>query len=273
MSTQSKQLNLSTDDIIRIFELDKIPDDVLKSIAIDFRFFPRKFGIRTRIDESSNVILEDAKRTLTPDEVKNELRGAFYMDSWQIRVQKGHNKIDLLIFVSLIGKNREMIIDALTNFGWFYVGEKILHNRVGDECVVLNFEPMFQEDISGVLKELDKILHWTPAYLIDEITKNGLSPKAENKLGNHQPAVFFMSGNMPYPMVMILGKGLCVNNKDPRNDGMYILLSVNTCDVRGIPFFYDPNAENSFYTKETISPEIIHKEFGVDFKNDKMINV
>jgi hypothetical protein len=265
-----KKLNLSKQDIIKMFHLDKINKDEIKNQCFDFRFFPKRFGSSIKMDESSHVIFEAAERTLSPEEVKKELSRAFSINDWQIHTRKECNDVEVLILISNIGNNKKSVIDSLSNFGWFFVGEQdvILDNI---NWIVLSFDPIYQEDISGIFVNVAKILHWTPYYNIDNIKENGLVPKSENKLGMHPDRVYFFTGNVNIDTVISFGKSLYEHNKNINNDGRYVLLSVKTSDLRGIKFSYDPRAEQSYYTYETINPDIINVEMIYDFKSNNKL--
>jgi len=259
-----KKLNLSKKEIINLFHLDKVDKREIEQMMFDFRFFPRKFGSSFRTDENYNVILEEAKRTYSYEEVIKELRILFSIGKWQVIKKQEANKVEILILVSNIGNNKKSVIDALDNCGWFFIGEQdvVINNK---QCIILNFAPMFQEDVSNVVMTTEHIFHWTPQYALDSIMKYGLVPKSENKLGKHPDRIYFMSGNIPYDNILNFGKRLCKENKNSKNNKKYVLLKINTCDARGIKFYYDPHAEQSFYTTETIKPDIIHVERIYDF--------
>jgi len=266
-----KHIEYSLEDVVRIFRLDRVSKEEIQAQCFDFRFYPRKFGMRLRLDESSSVILEEAKRTLTPREVNVEMKTAFYFGDWQMASKTEANNVEILLLFSVVGNNKKTVIEALNNFGWFLVGEGnvTLDNR---NWFVLTFTPMFQEDISSVLKEMDKIFHWTPQYAIEKIKSEGLVPKSEKKRGDHPDAVYFFSDNVNIPEIINFGRELCIANKDSRNNWIYALLSVNTYDVRNIPFYYDPFTERSFYTKDKIDPNIIHIEAIYNFKTNNFLN-
>lgn len=253
-----------------MFHLDTVSKDDIKNQCFDFRFFPKRFGSSIKIDESSHVVFEAAERTLSPEEVKRELSIAFSINGWQIHSRTECNNVEVLVLISNIGNNKKSIIDSLTNFGWFFVGEQdVILNNVN--WIILSFDPIFQEDISGIFVNIQKILHWTPCYNLNDIKENGLVPKAENKLGMHPDRVYFFTGNSNIDIVINFGKSLYEHNQNINNDGQYALLSVKTSDLRGIKFSYDPRAEQSYYTYETIKPDIINVEMIYDFKSKKKL--
>jgi hypothetical protein len=258
---------LSKEEIIKLFQLDKVSKKEILSQCIDFRFLPKKFGTKSKIDENLNIILEEAKRTYSPEEVYQELNGLFYINRWQMVSKKECNDVEILIIFSNIGNNKELVIDAVKNCGWFLVGEQDVKLNDG-KWIILNFDPMYQEDVFDIVTLQGKLYHWTPLYALDSIMKDGLKPRTENKKGSHPERVYFLSGKLSVQTLYGIGKELCSNNGNPLNNGKYVLISVDTGDLKGVVFHYDPHTEQSFWTDKRIDPSLLHVDATYDFSKN-----
>lgn len=259
-----KKLNLSKIEIIKLFNLDKVTRQEIASKYIDFRIVPKCFGPSVKLDERMCVVLEEAKRTLTPNEVYKELHGLFAVDKWQMAAHKQCNDVEVLVLFSNIGNNRKSVTDAMADCGWFLVGEQDVNLNDGN-WIILSFDPMFQDDVSDTVMQQGVLYHWAPMYALESIRKNGLEPRTENKRGNHPERVYFFSGKMPLNDLVGFGKDICSENRNNLNDCRYVLLSVETGDLRGVSFHHDPHADLAFWTEERIDPSIIKVVSTYDF--------
>jgi hypothetical protein len=272
-----KKLNYTFEQISSIFGLDKLyPSEIMKQYK-DFRRIPYSVGEKISLDESHNVILENALKTIPPEETKTIVSSKFQLSDWQITVELAKNDIKVLSVIADIGNNKQIFIDAMSNLGWFLVGEDEVYinvrSNVKTNWIVMCFDPMFQNDVSNKVMEREGLLHWTPLYNYEEIKKNGLIPKSENKKGSYPERIYFFGDNRSFQDDMKLGRDICNSNKDSRNDGRYVLLYIKTENLRGIQFYYDPHAELCYYTNKPIPSNVINVAGGYNFFNDKKFNV
>jgi hypothetical protein len=112
-----------------------------------------------------------------------------------------------------------------------------------------------------------------PLFSSKEKRKSVILPKSENKKGDHPDRVYFFPSDVSYEDGRRLGQSICYSNKDQRNDGRYVLLFIETKDLKGISFCYDPHTQQSYYTTQTIPPEVIQLVGGYDYSKHKQFNV
>lgn len=268
---QIKHLNYTRDEIIKMFGLNNIPNDEILGQVYDFRMIPYIFGNKIHVDKHKNVVINESMRTIAPETIKAECEDVFKLKNWQILIKEVANKIKIVVLVSDNPYNKESIIKSMDNFGWFYVGEEQTE-YLGAMWTVIEFNPVHQEDISNFVMQCNDILHWTPKYNLNDIFKNGLEPRSENKKGNHPERIYFMTDKFDLASYRDFGRDLYESNKDPRNDGKYALLAVNTDGLRGYEFYFDPYLNNAFFTDKQIPPHLIQLLQMYDFKNNKLIN-
>ena len=131
----------------------------------------------------------------------------------------------------------------------------------------MSFDPVFQKDISNEARKYNFLFHWTPLYHYDNIKKEGLKPKSENKLFDYPNRLHLIKGNTPKKDIYSIGWQLCMANKRHKNKGDYVLLSIDLSKVpKNIEIYYDPRYEWGFYTKVPIQPNAIKPILGHNFK-------
>ena len=75
-----------------------------------------------------------------------------------------------------------------------------------------------------------------------------------------------MEGTKDVDSIQALGQSLCFKNKNPNNDGKYVLLKINIENLDdNIRFFYDPNSQIGIYTEQTIPNNAIDVGTVVEF--------
>lgn len=138
----------------------------------------------------------------------------------------------------------------------------------------MQFEPKFQVDYSKFFRSFEFAYHWTPWYNLDFISKNGLQPKSLNHLFNFPERIYVLTGAASKNEREELGRLLCLANKDPRNNGRYFLLKLDTEKVpTDCRFFFDCNQRNTMWTNDIIpAAAIIEKTlFSFEKKNKFVI--
>ena len=272
-----KKQSYTKKEIITMFHIDQISTSDFMKQYRDFKTIPHSYGNIINLDESHNVILEDAERTVPPENVKEIIQKEFRLDSWQVNIEIAENDVRVLYMIADLGNNQKMLEDAMNNLGWFLVGTENANFNAGGTSrtnwIILWFDPMFQADVSEVVMKKEALMHWTPYYNYHSIMKNGLVPKSENKKGDHPDRVYFFPSDVSYEDGRRLGQSICYSNKDQRNDGRYVLLFIETKDLKGFSFCYDPHTQQSYYTTQTIPPEVIQLVGGYDYSKHKQFNV
>ena len=125
----------------------------------------------------------------------------------------------------------------------------------------MQFEPycQLQKDETDEIKSQCNVLyHWTPEYNIESIMGQGLIPLHENPIFNYPPRTYLVKDNCDSEYLLNFGNALCVTNKNPKNNGSYVLLSVNIKNLDGsIRFYYDPNFGYGVFTEQPIPKETL----------------
>lgn len=134
------------------------------------------------------------------------------------------------------------------------------------------YEPysQYQEDVTDAIKPKNNFLyHWTPAYNVESILKNGLVPNSKNSEFSYPPRTYLMEENSEMKKMFSLGQQLCLFNKDPNNDGTYTIIIVNIENLDdSIRFFYDPNSSIGIYTEQPIPNKNIKAGQTIKFVNN-----
>lgn len=250
------------------FDLDAIPIENLKSQYYDLNTFKINFGFGDKIMfNGGEVITEEAESTTPIEEMKDIIKKKFHFRDWQFAVENGDNNIKLIVLYPGILRNSNIIKKTMESYGWYpstsgfaYKGFMIWK--------VISFDPMFQDTITDEAKQGGVLYHWSPSYNYENIMLNGLMPKSENNKFDYPERLHLLKSNIPYKEMFEIGYNLYKINKDKRNNGEYILFSINVSNLpNNIDFFYDPRYEYGYYTKQSILPQYITPKITYDFKN------
>ena len=134
------------------------------------------------------------------------------------------------------------------------------HNHETDKTsVVVTFEKRRQEDELPVPKFL---YHLTPENKVGKILKNGLAPKAQNKLGEHPDRIYFFSQkDLTLNYKSYADDFWASAHKDTRRDIKYSLLKIDTEKCRNdFKIYGDPNMIRGVWTFNNVPPEAITVE-------------
>ena len=90
----------------------------------------------------------------------------------------------------------------------------------------------------------------------------------KNDLLKFPPRVYLILNNVTDDYKDILGYQLFTHNKNPNNDGNYILLKIDISKLNNDnKFYYDPNSSIGIYTEDKINIEAIEPIKKLNFKN------
>ena len=260
-------------DIIRIFNLNDIPIDEIRYQYRDLSFTVSSSGYGGRfMGNNGQIINEDINSTLSIDETKNEIQSKFKFKDWQFTTQMGANGIELIVLYPGIFKNTSLIKSAMEACGWSVStkGWAVFNHMLWR---AISFDPMFQDDIYNEALKHNFLYHWTPLYNYEQIMKEGLKPRSENKLFDYPDRLHLLKGNTPQDEILKIGNLLYQNNKNKKNNGQYVLLQIKVSMLNNVEIFYDPRYEWGYYVKNNIPSNIIKPLFGFDFKNSEIIKV
>lgn len=180
--------------------------------------------------------------------------------------RRGSNNIPVYFGIFQDEIDQEDIKKMMDEAGYFVGSEREVYQD-DVHITLLQFEPKNPEDWSDYLKRnFTTIYHWTPDYRVDQILKEGLIPKCENKRFSYPPRVYCL-GDIIKEYIRPHGKVFCESNTDPSNNYKWTCLEI---DFKSLPddikFQNDSNSEYSIYTESAIPPEYIKVKYHVDFK-------
>lgn len=255
--------------IENLVHFKNIPLDVLKRKYLDLSVFlsSAAYGGRFRYD-SGAVLNEEAEVTLSPELTRKEICPKFNLDEWQFQNYSIANNIELILLLPDIAQNVQNMRDAMAACGWSLSTKETI-GLDGMTWTAMTFDPMFQNDISSEAFGYGVLYHWSPSYNKESILKHGLIPKSENRRFDYPERVHVLKGSIPYQMLISIGQELSDANSDERNNGDYILFSVNTAKIpRGTEVYYDPRFEWGLYLKTSIPADALKVvlEYRFDFE-------
>jgi hypothetical protein len=214
-------------DISSLFNFDSIPEEELKAQYIDLAFVVSSSGYGGKFMGANGKILkEEATSTLSIEETRRQIQSKFHFKDWQFATQNGENGVRLVILYPGILRNTRLIKQAMSACGWsLAVKGYIVKNKMVWRA--MSFDPMFQEDVSTEARQYGYLYHWTPLYNYRLIAKEGLKPKSENSVFDYPDRLHLIKGNTPQDEVVAIGLQLCLSNKRLKNNGDYVLLSID----------------------------------------------
>ena len=125
------------------------------------------------------------------------------------------------------------------------------------------------------VNEFTYLYHWTPLYLLDKIKHQGLKPVSRNSLYAYPARIYLLSSECPYEEMYNLGRDLCYNNSDPKNDGWYVLLTIQVNKIHNNNFELHKDSnfmDGGYYCYDNIPPQaIISAEYKNFYNNDNFL--
>lgn len=254
--------------------LDTIPFDELRRQYYDFSIMRNVggFGDRFRYGDE-NMVVEENVTTLSPKETKDTMLHQFGLHDWQVREINGRNGLTLILVIPNIEQNDNDVINGMRACGWS-VGTSNVLTKNGMTWKEMTFEPMQQDMISDTIRSHHRYLyHWTLLSNYGNIMVRGLQPRSENSLFMYPERVHFLTDTRNTIRTLSIGQQLCNANNSPKNNGKYILLSIDLSKVPDADFYYDPRLEGGVYSKDIIPPSAISVVMGYDFKNNQPLEI
>ena len=226
------------------------------------------YGGMFMLGDNDKLLFEEAQATLSPEKTKEQMMKRFNFKDWQVKITIEANNIKLVTLFPDFRENCQLVKDAMTACGWSLALQQNTTAKNGDKWILMSFDPMYQDNISNEIRKNWYLYHWTPLYNCKSILKNGLEVRSENSKYDYSPRIHLLKHDLNDSQIMFIGEQLCNQNKDPRNDGKYALLSIVVRKIpRNTEFFYDPRYEGGYYVTSPIPKEAIGVRFGHDFKN------
>lgn len=272
-------------DKARIIILDKMPSDEELRKYINLSDVPKKSLDKQfkkfkfiHINSFSSLLLKENKEkrlnegikfTYDIDNTCKEITKRYNLEDWQFNIIIAENDIKVALIIPNISNNKDIIISDMESLG-YYVSDS--WKERGDEndnniYTIIRFDPRFPDNINNQVKNMGIIYHLTPEYNLESIKKSGFIPQNNNKKFKYPPRIHFLKGNINEKNIKSIGQQLCDENDDIRNNGEYILF---TLDVDRIPndvnFIGDSCYEYGICTEDVIPYDCVISKRNLKFK-------
>lgn len=243
-------------------DISNIDIEALRQAYRDLRLTPVPV---TYDDDLSipTVIKEAYGDILPPDSVVDRIVRKYKFSTSLVNKVEANHRISIYIIVALIGDNVELIKSDMEKMGYFLGHTGDVFEVRGMKFVQLQFEPycQLQDDETDSIKALyDTLYHWTPEYNVAEIMQHGLVPSNKNSMFTYPPRTYLMKGDCDDSEIAGMGQKLCLFNKNPNNNGSYVLLAIDIKSVdNNVRFYLDPNSSIGIYTEQIIPSDKIRQ--------------
>lgn len=269
-----KRLDEITDNVVKsvlneyfkqdaptLFDLSKIPTEELKRKYVDYRLVSRFMPYGSDLMERDDSFIFEATNYSVPlNKVKEELSKKYGLAEWQFNIIEGENHIEIAILIAEIGTNSEIITGDMQEMGYFVGIEKNI-NANGMIWRQMQFEPKYQNQENNLIRSKKILFHITPGYNIPSLRKNGFIPQHKNKIFTYPNRVYFVKGDAKKYEIINLAKQLCSVNTDPKNDGVYFILTILLSKVAdSVNFYLDPNYSYGVFTEDAFSYDCVINE-------------
>lgn len=228
------------DDMFKTFDLSKIPIEKLEKQCRNYSVLKiETFASLVSDNRKERLLVEGVKKTIDIESVKHDMTIRYGLDDWQFLIKDGENDIKVAIVVPDLHKNIDIIISDMWALGYY---EVYMEPMIEGEYtyMFMRFDPMFTKDITKEVKSMKYIRHWSPKYNYDNISRNGFVPKSENSRFNYPPRVHFLKEDIDDINIKECAIDLNKHNKDNRNDGIYVLYTIDTSSIPdNVKFFGD----------------------------------
>ena len=256
-----KDKTIKTDFNINSIDISKIDIELLKQAYIDLRLVPSITAYGDILSDKLNI-KESFGDIQPPDTIVNRIIQKYNIPPQLVIKREAFNKVYIYIITAIIGENDKIIEDDMKKMGYFLGHKGDVQEIQGMSFQVLQFEPYSQiqnDETFNVKNRYKHLYHWTPEYYLNDILQKGLIPNHQNKMFNYPHRIYLMKGDSNLYEMKNLGQQLCFVNTDQRNNGKYILLKINLCDIDdSVHFYYDSNSEIGVYTEQEIPSNAIN---------------
>ena len=257
----------TTDKKLFPLKLDGITKQDVEEIFVDYTLihtFPNYSNPINKLPSSDEQLVEDVKKTIPLKDAKKFLLQKYPLKDWQFQIHKASNNIEIAIVVPQINVNDKQIIKDMEQMGYFY-SVAVPFYMYNMPMVRLQFEPLFQDNITNEVKNMNIIYHVTPTSNVNSILLYGFLPSSKNNKFKYPNRVYFIKGNTtPNDIIEVVKMLASASNRNPLDYSIFIL-NVSSLD-NDLEFNYDPNFIHGVFThdiidKKYISGVISAKEF------------
>lgn len=272
--TLSNALKNKAKESLRIedyWNLSKLTDKQWKKLNVDLSLFlcGKGIGEPLRFEDGKVKVTESfEKYTLPYNEVKIKLENELFFDDWQIIEQNGCNGIKVILLLSDIGKNLDIVIAKMKTLGWFKVAISPIANYNGIPVRAVSFDPMYQETIKDTVRKWRYLFHLSPLYNKESILQKGLIPTSQNLYFDYPPRVYLLKPTTSQVEMKNFAKELSRKNSNPNNNGNYCLFQADLDFVPSdIDFYFDPRYEYGVFTEQPLPRNAIQWLFTMNVNN------
>ena len=257
------------DDMIKSFDLSKIPEDELKSQCVNYKVFRNRDIFGTPLSEclKEKRLNEGVNHTVNIKDARHSIMSKYWLNDWQFVIKQGENDIKVAMLIPCVDDNLNFIIEDMESMG-YYVRYIEYDEYNGKHYAFIRFDPKFSKDITSDIKQMKHIKHWTPNYNFESIMDNGFLPKSENSMFNYPPRVHFLKEDIDDNNLFELAKDLNNHNKDNKNNGIYTLFTIDTSLIPdNVKFYGDSCYEFGIFTYDKVPFDCVIKS--ADYKIGK----
>lgn len=257
------KLNDSNKDV-DTHQIENVSIDELKRQYIDYNLFRNICSH----DNPLYTIKEDkedgSSRPL--GEVQNAMVDKYQFHDWQFIIRQGRNNIEVCLVIPLLGDNVQMVKKDMDKFGYFCSHEDE-YRKENLVYLMMKFEPMYQDNVSNIIREYEFLYHATPTENIPQIMSQGITPKSQNNLFSYPERVFLIKGDVTEEGQNLIAQNLFRFSDRKETEIEYTILTIDVDSIpKNIPFYFDPNHEHGVFTNETIPSSCIVSQRNVIVK-------
>lgn len=247
----------------------KIPLKIFKKQYVNFKSLvksPPTFGDplmplskKNRLNEGEN------RKTFDIEDVKKTIIKNYKLEEEQFIISIEDNDIKVALIIPHIGDNEKLIIEDMESLGYYETIRGII--EIDDmEYSMIIFDPRYPKNITNEVHKMKYIKHLTPKYNLGSIKENGFIPLHKNEVFKYPPRIHFLKNNIDDRNIDFLGKQLNEYNTSKENDGIYVLLTLDTTLIsKNVKFIGDSCYEFGICTEDKIPysavVKIVEKNF------------
>lgn len=243
-------------DVFLDIDLSDIPIVNLRKQYIDFKSLivsPPMFGDpllakskHKRLNEGEN------RKTLDIEDVRESIIKNYDMEDWQFNIKMYTNDIKVALIVPHVADNEKMIVEDMMSMGYYETNRSIIEKN-GMRFSLIRFDPKYPKDITSDVRKMKFIKHITPKYNLESIKEHGFVPCHKNELFNYPPRTHFLKENISDKNINYLGEQLCDYNSDIKNNGEYVILTLDVSKIpQNVKFIGDSSYKFGICTEDVI---------------------
>lgn len=242
-----------------IFDISKISKEELRKQYVNYEIIsvPDHYGNPLMKDEKDNYITENKEISYPLIEVKKIMSKKYSLEDWQFKIVTNSNKIEVALLIPNIDNNFKTIESDMKQLGYFPGAIRKIYT-FNMQWIQIQFEPLYQKEENDELLKMPYLYHITPYYNFESIKTNGIIPKHENKRFNYPNRIYLFKYTVTDEQLKHLAQQLCYSNDNPKNNGKYYILTINTKKLpENVKLYLDPNYEMGCFTDSIIPYECI----------------